>query len=309
MASTPAGSGGFAEQALSTSRKKACQNCSKAKVRCSLEKPVCMRCRTRNTSCVYVTTRSRDRSGEQTTLKDTIPTPTGTETTLDTPTATSIGISPEPITSRSANPQPRYRSEGVLGVSQDVSPGRSRLTPSDSRRDDVSRLDSESVDLVCTVDHQRVRNRWMESILPSPGQRPKNLSPTTVYFVSSVFKSYSSMCLSEGSAPPIIHRSQISGSRISEALANCFNLARLMETQVNGSESMVRDILQNEMKRLYERVSNPHFQSFCLGGCGSLQLSQLNESRWDPRLGDKRGGNANVVLCIGGRLHNERRCG
>lgn len=115
-------------------------------------------------------------------------------------------------------------------------------------------LDFDRVHLVCTVDEHRLRGRWLESLLPSAYQRPKDLNASTVGFCARIFKSYPGMFQIEGVLPPFIHWSQATG-KICEPLANCMNIGRMWANQSAGGENMVQDVIEQEMARLYQKES------------------------------------------------------
>jgi hypothetical protein len=115
-------------------------------------------------------------------------------------------------------------------------------------------LDLGNVDLVCTVDTTKISNRWLADFIPSFNQRVKNHPPSITQFISHIFKTYPAILLREGHLPPFIHSAQLSGSEAPTPLANCLSLVRMWDVQVRGSENMVRDIVKNEMNRLYEEV-------------------------------------------------------
>ncbi|OZJ02838.1 hypothetical protein BZG36_04355 [Bifiguratus adelaidae] len=112
-------------------------------------------------------------------------------------------------------------------------------------------IDFTKVDLVCTVDSSRVRNRWLEAFLPSENQRPKNFPTCIVLLLSRVFKTYPRMMLRQGGLPPFIHPAQLAGQELPIPLANCFSIARMWDGQVRGSETLVREIIRREMNRLH----------------------------------------------------------
>ena len=190
---------------LTPPRKKACNNCSKAKVRCELGRPTCSRCRNRDLQCLYTSDKSPDRA------------------------------------STSAAPQSVYNSVPIIP---------SKSLPSSS----TDALDFDNVLLICAVDEHRIRARWLESLLPSIDQRPKPFTLATMNFVSRVLQSYPGIFLEDDALPPFIHWSQFT-SVVCEPLANCANLARMWKTQTTGSASMVREVIEQEMTRLFQQES------------------------------------------------------
>ncbi|KIY02309.1 uncharacterized protein Z520_02447 [Fonsecaea multimorphosa CBS 102226] len=113
-------------------------------------------------------------------------------------------------------------------------------------------LDFGNIHLVCTVDEHRIRGRWLESLLPSVDQRPKPFQASTMAFVTRVFKSYPRMFLTENH-PPFIHWSQIA-DRVAEPLANCMNITRMWVAQTPESAAMVREVIGQEMSRLFQKA-------------------------------------------------------
>lgn len=105
------------------------------------------------------------------------------------------------------------------------------------------------VELICNVDPERVRGRWMESFLPRDDQRPKILSPGTTYFILNILRSYPRK-LATAAIPPIIHPSQ-ANRNFPVALSNCANIARMWEGRIAGSEALITDTITREMDRLF----------------------------------------------------------
>lgn len=118
-------------------------------------------------------------------------------------------------------------------------------------------LNFTNVNLICTVDAHRIRVRWLESLLPSMDQRPKPYNPATITFAASILKSYPAMFMA-GDRPPFIHWSQVAGEP-PQCLANCMNIARMWVAQTDGSSAMVRDVIRQEMSRLYDKGSTAGF--------------------------------------------------
>ena len=189
-------------------RKKSCKLCSKAKVRCGLERPRCARCRNRNARCEYVDTKAEDHASKPV-------------------LATNI-VNDGPVV--------------AYGGSQ--------------RPDDPEVLNFQDVRLICTVDDYQIRARWLESVLPSADQTPKPFQASTMAFVGSIFQSYPGVFLDDKALPPYIHWTQTAAA-IPEALANCMNISRMWKTQAAGSESMVCEVIEKEMTRLFEQESPP----------------------------------------------------
>jgi hypothetical protein len=223
-------------------RKKACKQCTKAKVRCGLERPSCRRCRSRDLPCIYLT--PGPLPGNVTTRTS----PQIDATEPEQPTAparyppTPIGLvddiffNPHPaqnFTSTLRRQNPEFRSAGALH----------RNT-----------TDYTTIDLLSVTDSALIRDRWLQSFLPTPGQRAKVLPPHTVQFLSCVFRSYSRKLLRPGCFPPFVHPLQVVEGELPQALANCFSLVRMWVGREQGSDVMVVETVRSEMERLFDEV-------------------------------------------------------
>lgn len=226
-------------------RKKACNNCTKSKVRCDLERPACSRCRSRGQVCEYsVASVSLDASVENpsSVTNDCVPeTSYGDASILGTPRlerATDVPIAlPFSVTNTPWASQSR------------------RLASTE--HDKETEIDLRVVDLVPNVNAENIRDRWLRPyILPlSEGEEiPKMYHPFTLQYIARILSTYPRHMLKDGGFPPIIHRAQIAGNEMPRALANCYSLVRMWEQAVLGSEKMVMNTVENEMRRLVEEV-------------------------------------------------------
>ncbi|RAK96936.1 Zn(II)2Cys6 transcription factor domain-containing protein [Aspergillus ibericus CBS 121593] len=221
-------------------RKKACQSCTKSKVRCDLERPACSRCRSLGRPCEYPTrTVPTSQVSRPPTEFYTVPTnPTSPEP--EPPIFGAAQLNPEmPI------PLPSFSSPS--------------WTPRQPRRQVISaceethELDFTFIDLVPSGDAAGIRDRWLRPyILPPLGQDevPKVYHPFTLQYISRILTTYPRGMLRDGDVPPIIHRLQVVGRRMPRALANCYSLVRMWEQAAAGSEALVVETVEKEMDRL-----------------------------------------------------------
>ncbi|KAF4435352.1 integral membrane [Fusarium acutatum] len=107
-------------------------------------------------------------------------------------------------------------------------------------------LHFDTLDLVCPINSDDIKNRWLNSYVPLPGQSPKNYSQSVINFVYRMLKSYASTVI-RGRLPPFIHPMQ----QPLVPLSTCFTLVRICDPPP-GNVSIAADILQREMTRLYE---------------------------------------------------------
>lgn len=233
-------------------RKKACQSCTKSKVRCSLDRPVCSRCRVSRRACVYPVLGGSSNSGPATAYHTAIEDPVS-ESYPDVSMVGTRSIDPlpemptpvAPSTSGSIwhSPVPPHRHVGTRGSNQSA-----------------SSFNFVDISLVPSANAGDIRDRWLRPyILPPLGQEeiPKVYNPFTLQYISRVLATYPRFMLKDGGLPPIIHWAQITGREMPQSLANCYSLVRLWEQAVPGSEAMVISTVEREMERLAAEVSRP----------------------------------------------------
>jgi len=219
-------------------RKKACKQCTKAKVRCGLERPSCRRCQSRDLPCKYLTLGP---------LPGNVATPTRPPFDATEPE--------QPTAPARYQPTP-------IGPVDDIffNP---HLTPTLQRQNQEFRsagaqhrntTDYTTIDLISVTDSALIRDRWLQSFLPTPGQRAKVLPPHTVQFLSCIFRSYSRKLLRPGNFPPFVNSLQVVEGELPQALANCFSLVRMWVGREQGSEVMVVETVRSEMERLLDEV-------------------------------------------------------
>jgi hypothetical protein len=122
--------------------------------------------------------------------------------------------------------------------------------PSNSQQMDPKRHGPNftALDLVCPINSDDIKNRWLNSYVPLPGQTVKDYSPNIMNFVYRMLKSYASMVI-RSQTPPFVHPAQLSVA----PLSTCFTLVRICKDPLPGSESVATDILQREMTSLYDQ--------------------------------------------------------
>ncbi|RAK73487.1 Zn(II)2Cys6 transcription factor domain-containing protein [Aspergillus fijiensis CBS 313.89] len=226
-------------------RKKACQSCTKSKVRCSLERPTCSRCKSLGRVCEYYTAPESSHTSPQ---------------TEDLENPGSRGLA-------ELQPSTSFAMPIALPSYLDSSPG--RVTPIRERRhrqvgsakDERPHVDFIKIDLVPASGVESIRDRWLRPyILPPLGRDevPKVYHPFTLQYISRVLATYPRFMLKDRKAPPIIHHSQVSGENLPQALANCYSLVRMWENAVSGSEAMVINMIEMEMERLSNELPSQH---------------------------------------------------
>jgi Fungal Zn(2)-Cys(6) binuclear cluster domain len=197
-------------------RKKACEQCIVAKVRCSLGRPACRRCQSRELSCKYLTL---------TGLEDW---PRSNSNRLDAPEF-ELSVAPGDDLFSSATPVEDLffdQETGQRPPRQEIQ-SHSAAFRGQRKKTTGNPTDFSHIDLISVTDSDSIRNRWLQSFLPSTGKRAKILPPHTVQYLSCVFKSYSRRLLRPGCLPPFIHPLQMVDGELPLSLANCFSLVQM----------------------------------------------------------------------------------
>ncbi|KAF5857503.1 hypothetical protein ETB97_005717 [Aspergillus alliaceus] len=245
-------------------RKKACNSCTKSKVRCSLEKPTCSRCRSTGRVCEYpASALPRDSPPGEAGVSE-VPDPSYPGSAIyASPRFDPAPTMPIPLPYATTPSSTAWSPASQVHVRRHV--------PSCWR--DGDEFDFHTVDLVPSANAEDIRDRWLRPyILPPLGQDevPKVYHPFTLQYISRILSTYPRRMLKDRDVPPIIHRSQIDGKEMPRALANCYSLVRMWEQAAPGSEMMVVDTLEKEMERLadehlehdYELLSS--FQAYLI---------------------------------------------
>jgi hypothetical protein len=196
-------------------RKKACKQCTAAKARCSLDKPTCQRCQSRDLPCEFLALPNLEVLARAPS--------SGADVT---PAGQSVGpgdhllASTAPVDDVFLNQQTghTYRQEAQNPNAEFRGQRHTRTE---------RQIDFGNIDLIPMTDSASIRNRWLQSFLPSTGKRAKILPPHTVQYLSCVFKSYSRRLLRPGCLPPFIHPLQMVDGELPLSLANCFSLVQM----------------------------------------------------------------------------------
>jgi hypothetical protein len=217
----------------STTRQKSCQACSNAKAKCDRRAGTCGRCRLRGLGCIYPST---------------------------TVSSFSSDVGPADPAAVSTPPAPSIASFGDLTTVGDeisVSPAPLRIPDARPSSDHSRRgLDFSSIGLhlTCPVNAEDIRNRWLNSYVPMPGQTEKALPRGTWAFLNRILKSYASVAVRGHNVLPFVHTLQLSQGFLRPPLSTCMSLVRVCERPLPGSESAAADVLQREMTSLYAQL-------------------------------------------------------
>ncbi|KAJ5152669.1 uncharacterized protein N7482_009147 [Penicillium canariense] len=216
------------------SRKKACQECTASKVRCTHEKPACVRCRDRGKQCRYTGDRAYNaQDGSSATSSNPDTSAANSVCNFSTP-GPSVGfISPQ--------------SPGIFNLHVSPTPQNTFIQTAAHKMN----LEFENISLHPMLHAEEIRDRWLRPyVMTATGQVPKLFHPFTVQYLTCVLRSYPNHLLDGNSMPPFIHPMQLARQPIPPALANCSSLVRMWMNRAPGSEGLVFSTVKREMDRL-----------------------------------------------------------
>lgn len=241
----------------STSRQKACQQCTSAKARCERKYGHirCTRCAQRGLPCAYPHANASERQRLNTRTN----TDLGGEARPDSPFSLSDSslIGPESglLAMNASNNDPRAQlldtpSTTVrVFASEDERPITATTT---TVSDEQNVMDFSGLDIVCPIDADDIKNRWIQMYIPIPGQTVKNYPIGVTGFAYDILKSYATVSINGRGALPFIHPKQIVAQPTGSPLTTCLSLVRICSNPLPGSTDAAATVLQREMHSLYE---------------------------------------------------------
>lgn len=248
----------------STSRQKACQQCSSAKAKCDRNLGRCTRCALKGLTCSYLQAPPSNpaniggHNGEG---------PLYSPFSASNVLPASGGPLPSPDRETSAGTDTHGSFVESIQAISDTSPTNASSTtftrgysPKNSSSGSTSRppgsseaLDFSGLDLFSPINANDISNRWLNSYIPVPGQKVKEYPATITAFIYRILKSYVAIAVRGRGVPPFIHAYQVSGTSTRLPLSTCLSLIRVCENPLPGSEGVAADVLGREMNNLYEQ--------------------------------------------------------
>ncbi|KAI1472169.1 uncharacterized protein F4812DRAFT_407717 [Daldinia caldariorum] len=242
----------------STSRQKACQPCFTAKAKCDRKAGCCTRCALRGISCSYPQTSYN--SFADTSLLSA----PGQEPEI------SVGADSQHLSSQSSTSPSTTSQNLTVGLAQaagSASPTNTSSTtfvasqtPDESSLGivgcpprNLDALDFSGLELFSPINVDGIRDRWLNTYIPVPGQTVKEYPASISAFIYRLLKSYATVIVRGRGVPPFIHASQISASSARLPLSTCLSLVRICENPLPGSEGVAADVLQREMINICEQ--------------------------------------------------------
>ena len=245
----------------SATRQKACQHCSAAKAKCDRKPGLCGRCGLRGLSCTYPQV---PQSASPATRDNSL-----SEAVLDSPPSPYSSTSSTNQTSRRlfqtpGREQPQLPWSGDEHNQLAASPAaftgvnshreaRAQLGASHSVSQSAEALDFSDLELATPIAPEDIRNRWLNSYVPIPGQKTKEYPANVTTFMYRILKSYTATTTYDRGVHPFIHSAQLVASHVTLPLSTCLNLIRICEKPLPGSDTVVADMVQKEMGNLYDQ--------------------------------------------------------
>ncbi|KAL3442471.1 hypothetical protein BJX65DRAFT_321496 [Aspergillus insuetus] len=248
----------------STSRQKACRQCSAAKARCQRlsGNGHCVRCAQRELPCSYARGESI-KSSEKADLHNAeafhgVIQPASpfslTESSFPSPErgllAESANECPNPRLPTHVPDTPRTTISTTFSLEAARSTTAAVLPVTRDRSEEE--LDFSSLGLVCPINPDDIQNRWIQAYIPVPGQIVKNYPTGVAKFIYRTLKSHAASAVHGRGVLPFIHVKQMAGQQKGSPLTTCLSLVRICGNQIPGCQHSTAGILQREMNAVYD---------------------------------------------------------
>ncbi|CAN6654743.1 hypothetical protein TRVA0_027S01354 [Trichomonascus vanleenenianus] len=204
------------------SRQKSCQQCSLAKAKCDRRPDRCTRCAQRGLACAYPQ----------------IPKP--------------IVVNEEGPSFAAETLLPSLTSELSMECNSQDGTTDIRLAkrcPESPKRSSEEAPDFSNLDLICPINADDIRTRWLNSYVTGLEQKVKEYPASVIGFTRRILNSYAAIASRGRGTLPFVHPTQL---RSSSPLSTCLSIVRICEEPLPGSEHTAAAILQREMEKLVE---------------------------------------------------------
>lgn len=116
-----------------------------------------------------------------------------------------------------------------------------------------SQLDFTQLDLVCTINADDIRARWLYNLVPLAGQMPKEYPAGITNFIAKTLNAYTNTSMKGRDLPPFIHPLQLHNTIAIQPLTTCLNLLQACPTlDTRSASTTVATLIKNEMASLYQ---------------------------------------------------------
>jgi hypothetical protein len=151
-------------------------------------------------------------------------------------------------------------------------------------QDELDAISFSNLNLVCPLDPDDIRNRWIQAYLPIMGQTIKEYPSGVSGFIYRTLKSYASVAVKGRGSPPFIHSMQLMSQPPGSPLTTCLSLVRICSNSLPGSQDAAAILIKREMNSLYELRENYDEQNLFAAFQAYLTYSMvlyfvLNQSR------------------------------
>ncbi|KAJ2958118.1 hypothetical protein NQZ79_g6226 [Umbelopsis isabellina] len=227
----------------STSRQKACLQCSNAKAKCDRNSGNgrCVRCTQRGLPCAYpnanVTGRLKRMSVGQADAR--LPSPTSM------PDLPFNSLESELLAVTANNNRNTILPRNILSLGHE----KPTATCNSVGLDDIN---FASLDLVCPINADDIKNRWIQAYISAPEQITKEYSKSISSYIYRVLKSYTAVAINGHGILPFIHPQQMVSQPGGSPLTTCLSLVRICSSPLPNSNDAAASIIQREMHNLYE---------------------------------------------------------
>ncbi|KAK8050776.1 hypothetical protein PG994_012506 [Apiospora phragmitis] len=202
----------------SSSRQKACYQCSSAKAKCDTIAGGCSRCTIRSLVCTY-------------------------PANVSTPA------------SRSSRHRAHPTHYGP--IAHTVATSGFGGSNGQEAQDSLDSLDFNRLDLICPINVDDIATRWLHPYVPVPGQITKDYHPRISDLIYRVLKSYANGTVTGVKYLPFVHAMQMQAPVPSQQpLINCFSIARICDNLRPGGQQIAAEILQKEMSKINEQTAS-----------------------------------------------------
>ncbi|KAH8427881.1 Zn(II)2Cys6 transcription factor [Aspergillus melleus] len=244
----------------SSSRQKACQQCSSAKARCDRQRGRCARCAQRGLPCVYPQAAGTEGPVDPEVVDGRLPSP------FSTSDVSSLISSDAPLPAM--NMQQDLNAAGAEQLTESIpinhlranqastsslATGKERPALSTRVPEGLDSLDFSALELICPIDDTAISNRWLNAYIPIPGQAVKEYPANVTAFIYRMLKSYAAMAAHGRGILPYVHLTQMRPRPAGSPLASCLSLVRICSSPLPGSEATAASVLQREMSNVYDQ--------------------------------------------------------
>ena len=114
-------------------------------------------------------------------------------------------------------------------------------------------IDFSRLGLVCPINTDHIRARWLFNMVPLAGQTPKQYPAGITNFIAMTLNAYTNTAMKGGELPPFIHPLQFHDTTAIQPLSTCLSLLRACPAlDTESAPTTIGDFIKNEMTNLYQ---------------------------------------------------------